>query len=337
MAGLVQGSQLALAGARGPHAADARVVRLVEHHVVEAEYVRQVRVDDSAVAHHRHHTTRVGADHALDRLDHDAPEREAVDFTVLTPATLDHVEPSRVARRSQFLDRNVEVRVAVELGQFVVDDYLEAVCGRQRRRSLHRAPQRTAVHRVDALARQPRRQRGCLAVSLVSQLRISGLARVLDTDGQGVPDEEQVHGGPTVHGQAVPSRTVPAPAPRILVVDHDDSVREMLGALFRDEGFEVAEAADGEAALAALRAHAPDCVLVDLVLPDIDGIEVLKVRADDALAPDTRVVVLTARTDAHDADACREFGADAVLYKPVDPEQLWAAVRAALARTPASP
>jgi DNA-binding response OmpR family regulator len=124
---------------------------------------------------------------------------------------------------------------------------------------------------------------------------------------------------------------------RILVVDHDDSVRGMLGHLFRDEGFGVDEAADGNAALAALRDRAPDCMLLDLVLPDIDGVEVLRTRRDSALAPDTRVVVLTARTDAHDADACRELGADTVLYKPIDPEQLCAAVRAALARTTASP
>jgi two-component system, OmpR family, response regulator len=111
----------------------------------------------------------------------------------------------------------------------------------------------------------------------------------------------------------------------------------MLGQLFRDEGFTVDAASDGRAALAALRDRAPDCMLLDLVLPDIDGVDVLRMRESSALAPDTRVVVLTARTDAPDADACRALGADAVLYKPIDPEQLWAAVRAALARTPTSP
>ena len=121
----------------------------------------------------------------------------------------------------------------------------------------------------------------------------------------------------------------------VLVVDDDASVRTMLAYLFDDEGYEVQEASDGAEALAALEADPPDCMVLDLMMPKVDGVEVLRRRRDGELAPHTRVLVLTAKTDPQDAVWCWELGADEFLNKPVDPERLSREVRLLLARTPA--
>ena len=121
---------------------------------------------------------------------------------------------------------------------------------------------------------------------------------------------------------------------RVLVVDDDTSVRAMLGYVLHDEGYEVDEAADGQEALDALRRAAPDCMVLDLMMPVVDGVEVLRRRRDDRLAPATRVLVLTAKTEAIDAVRCWELGADEYLTKPVDPDELAREVRRLLDRTP---
>ncbi|MDX6233909.1 MAG: two-component system, OmpR family, alkaline phosphatase synthesis response regulator PhoP [Nocardioidaceae bacterium] len=125
----------------------------------------------------------------------------------------------------------------------------------------------------------------------------------------------------------------PDRAPTVLVVDDDASVRAMLGYVLHDEGYEVAEAVDGEDALQQLIMAAPDCVVLDLMMPKIDGVEVLRRRREQGLASRTRVLVLTAKTEAQDAVWCWELGADEFLTKPVDPERLAREVRQLLART----
>lgn len=127
----------------------------------------------------------------------------------------------------------------------------------------------------------------------------------------------------------------PDPAPRqVLIVDDDPSIRSLLGFVFEDEGFEIREAADGVEALAALRADPPACMVLDLMMPNVDGVEVLRVRRDEGLARDTRVLVLTAKTDTADAVWCWELGADEYVLKPVDPEVLLRDVLLLLKRTP---
>jgi DNA-binding response OmpR family regulator len=119
----------------------------------------------------------------------------------------------------------------------------------------------------------------------------------------------------------------------VLIVDDDASVRAMLGYLLHDEGYEVREAADGAEAITELTIGAPDCMILDLMMPNVDGVEVLRVRRERGLAPDTRVLVLTAKTDTSDAVWCWELGADEYLYKPVDPDKLTREVRQLLARS----
>jgi DNA-binding response OmpR family regulator len=121
----------------------------------------------------------------------------------------------------------------------------------------------------------------------------------------------------------------------VLVVDDDASVRAMLGYLLDDEGYEVSEAEDGAQAIEVLVSDAPDCMVLDLMMPNVDGVQVLRERSARGFAPDTRILVLTAKTTAADAVWCWELGADEYLMKPVDPERFAKEVRVLLARSSA--
>jgi DNA-binding response OmpR family regulator len=120
----------------------------------------------------------------------------------------------------------------------------------------------------------------------------------------------------------------------ILIVDDDDLVRGMLGYLFSDAGFTVREAENGQEALDMLEASVPDCMVLDLMMPKVDGYAVLRERRRRSLAADTRIVVLTAKSDTRDAVWCWELGADQFLTKPFDPDALLSTVRGVLDLTP---
>lgn len=120
----------------------------------------------------------------------------------------------------------------------------------------------------------------------------------------------------------------------VLIVDDDQSIRSMLGFVFDDEGFDVREAADGHEALELLEADAPDAMVLDLMMPRVDGHGVLRARRERDLAADTRIVILTAKSDPSDAVWCWELGADEYVNKPVDPEKLLREVQMLLKRTP---
>jgi DNA-binding response OmpR family regulator len=120
----------------------------------------------------------------------------------------------------------------------------------------------------------------------------------------------------------------------VLIVDDDPSVRSLLGFVFEDDGFTVSEAPGGAEALEVLRTQPPACMVLDLMMPEVDGIAVLRTRLDEGLAPDTRVVILTAKTDTADAVWCWELGADEYLNKPVDPDKMLREVLMLLKRTP---
>ena len=120
-----------------------------------------------------------------------------------------------------------------------------------------------------------------------------------------------------------PDRPPPSPGDQsVLIVDDDPSIRTMLGFVFEDEGFEVREAADGVEAVEALEQAAPDLMVLDLMMPRLDGHGVLRARQEQGLAEDTRILILTAKSDPSDAVWCWELGADEYVNKPVDPEKL---------------
>jgi len=117
---------------------------------------------------------------------------------------------------------------------------------------------------------------------------------------------------------------------RILVVDDDTALAEMIGLVLKAEGFEVTFCPDGSTALETFRAVDPDLVLLDLMLPGLDGIEVCRlIRAES----DVPVIMLTARSDTLDVVAGLEAGADDYVAKPFKTQELVARIRTRLRRT----
>ncbi|WP_151524331.1 MtrAB system response regulator MtrA [Serinicoccus kebangsaanensis] len=117
---------------------------------------------------------------------------------------------------------------------------------------------------------------------------------------------------------------------RVLVVDDDQALAEMLGIVLRKEGYEVATCGDGGRAMPMFREFRPDLVLLDVMLPSKDGIEVCKELRAESGVP---VVMLTARTDTKDVVLGLEAGADDYVVKPFKPQELLARIRARLRRT----
>ena len=117
---------------------------------------------------------------------------------------------------------------------------------------------------------------------------------------------------------------------RVLVVDDDAALAEMLGIVLRGEGFEPTFVSDGDKALEVFRDTHPDLVLLDLMLPTVDGIDVCRqIRAESGVP----IVMLTAKTDTVDVVLGLESGADDYIVKPFKSKELIARVRARLRRT----
>ncbi len=114
---------------------------------------------------------------------------------------------------------------------------------------------------------------------------------------------------------------------RILVVDDDVALAEMIGIVLEAEGFAVSECADGAKAVEVFHQVAPDLVLLDLMLPGMDGIEICRLIRR---VSDVPIVMLTARSDTTDVVAGLEAGADDYVPKPFKPKELVARVRARL-------
>jgi two-component system, OmpR family, KDP operon response regulator KdpE len=118
-------------------------------------------------------------------------------------------------------------------------------------------------------------------------------------------------------------------AARILLVDDEVSIQRALAPLLRSRGYEVEVAGSAAEALDAWRTRAPDLVVLDLGLPDVDGVDVCRrVRAESAVP----IVVLSARGGEADKVAALDLGADDYVTKPFSPEELLARIRVALRR-----
>ena len=118
---------------------------------------------------------------------------------------------------------------------------------------------------------------------------------------------------------------------RLLVVDDEASVREALALVLDLSGFEVATAPDGREAIRRLATDPPDAVILDVLMPGLDGLEVC--RRMRAVGDRTPVLMLTARTEVSERVAGLEAGADDYLAKPFAREELIARLRALLRRT----
>ena len=122
----------------------------------------------------------------------------------------------------------------------------------------------------------------------------------------------------------------PGNLPRILIVDDEIAIRRFLHTVLSAEEFFLHEAADGHAGLAAAAAFRPDVILLDLGLPDIDGIEVIRRIREWATVP---IIVLSVREHEDDKVAALDAGADDYLTKPFGVGELLARIRAALRRS----
>jgi two-component system, OmpR family, response regulator MtrA len=118
-------------------------------------------------------------------------------------------------------------------------------------------------------------------------------------------------------------------ASRVLVIEDDDRIRETTRLVLEDEGYEVEEAASAETGLIRFDQRSPGCVIVDLMLPGIDGFECCRALRQRSDVP---IVVLTAKTDTHDVVAGLEAGADDYVTKPFHAKELTARIRALLRR-----
>lgn len=117
---------------------------------------------------------------------------------------------------------------------------------------------------------------------------------------------------------------------RILVVEDEPSIREVLSLYLRRAGYEVEVAGDGRAALESLADRMPDLVVLDLMLPHVDGLEITRWLRERG---DTPIIMLTARREEPDRIAGLEMGADDYVVKPFSPQELVSRVRAVLRRT----
>ncbi len=149
----------------------------------------------------------------------------------------------------------------------------------------------------------------------------------------------------------VPTRVTPAPAaetaddamatvdhPRgnILVVDDEPTIGEVVSRYLQRAGYRTRRATDGHAAMAAVEQLAPDLIVLDLMLPGIDGLEVMRRVRDRARHP-TAIILLTARGEESDRVVGLRLGADDYVVKPFSPAELVARVDAVLRRLDTSP
>src|SRR5512141_1710532 len=119
---------------------------------------------------------------------------------------------------------------------------------------------------------------------------------------------------------------------KILIVEDEPEIRDLLAHYLRKEGFYPVLAPDGETAILKARKEKPDLVLLDILLPKADGLDVLRtIRSDDTIGR-TPVVMLTAKGDETDRVVGLELGADDYIPKPFSPREVVARIKAILRR-----
>jgi len=116
---------------------------------------------------------------------------------------------------------------------------------------------------------------------------------------------------------------------RILIADDDPNVHQSLNAYFRREGYQMLSAYDGEEALRCIRKYRPDMVLLDIMMPKMDGLNVCRETRKDSNVP---IIMLTAKSDEFDKLLGLELGADDYMVKPFDLKELSARIKAVLRR-----
>jgi|SoiMethySBSTD1v2_1073268.scaffolds.fasta_scaffold70908_3 DNA-binding response OmpR family regulator len=121
--------------------------------------------------------------------------------------------------------------------------------------------------------------------------------------------------------------------PRILILEDEPDIREILEYALKRDGFDVISATDGQAGLAAARRLVPDLILLDLMLPGMDGLEVCRQIRGDPSTAGIAVIMVTAKGEESDVVLGLGLGADDYIAKPFKPHELVARTRAVLRRT----
>ena len=109
---------------------------------------------------------------------------------------------------------------------------------------------------------------------------------------------------------------------RVFIVDDEPDVVNLLDTMFTFYGFDVDVATDGRSALAGILSNPPDVAIIDLMMPDIDGFELLRLLRADPRSSGMPILILSARTSAKDQQETAELGANAYMCKPFSPRDL---------------
>jgi two-component system alkaline phosphatase synthesis response regulator PhoP len=123
------------------------------------------------------------------------------------------------------------------------------------------------------------------------------------------------------------------PLPRVLVVEDEEDIRNLVRYNLEQEGFGVDDAADGALGYESIRRHAPDAVVLDLMLPGMSGLELCQRLRNEASTRALPIVILTAKSSEVDRIIGLEMGADDYVVKPFSPRELVASIRAVLRRS----
>jgi len=120
---------------------------------------------------------------------------------------------------------------------------------------------------------------------------------------------------------------------RILIVDDEEDLRKMLRFRLEAVGYEVDEASDGQIGLDMARSNNPDLIILDLMLPKIDGFKICRMLKFDERYRHIPIIMFTARAQKEDEEIGKEMGADAYVVKPFEPEALLKKIKELVGRS----
>ena len=129
---------------------------------------------------------------------------------------------------------------------------------------------------------------------------------------------------------AATARAVPRTVPLVLVADDDEDILTLVALRFRRSGLEVILARDGEEALELIQTRAPDAAVLDIAMPKLTGLEVVRKLRDSEATKALPIVLLTARAGDKDVELGLQAGADEYITKPFSPQDLYTCVQSVL-------
>jgi len=133
-----------------------------------------------------------------------------------------------------------------------------------------------------------------------------------------------------IASDATPAKAAVRAVPLVLVADDDEDILTLVALRFRRSGLEVILARNGEEALELINTRAPDAAVLDIAMPKLTGLEVLRRLRSSEATKDLPIVLLTARAAENDVEVGLDAGADEYITKPFSPQDLYACVQSVL-------